>query len=134
MADAKRQRTSSSVRRVIIDTDPGIDDSMCIFMALAPLLQAHLDRKWLPLLTATDAAPEYGFGGSVCEMAADAKAGGYSTAGDAVLEGEPKAKKAKKEKMEKEAAPVENGEKKKKKRDKEEGDEEKPKKKKKEKA
>ena len=43
-------------------------DEMCVFLALFPLLQAHLDRPWLPLLTATDAAPEYGFGGSVCEM------------------------------------------------------------------
>ena len=34
------------------------------------------------------------FASLVAEMAADAKAGGYSTAGDAVLEGEPKAKKA----------------------------------------
>ncbi len=49
----------------------GVRDEFVLFAALAALLPAALDREWLPLLAATDAAPEYGFGTSVCPMACD---------------------------------------------------------------
>ncbi len=42
-----------------------------LFAALAPLLSAGLDRQWLPLIAATDAAPEFGFGLSVCPCAVE---------------------------------------------------------------
>ena len=42
-----------------------------LFAALAPLLTAGMDRDWLPLVVATDAAPEYGFGTSVCPLSRD---------------------------------------------------------------
>ncbi len=41
-------------------------DELMLFCSLAPLLTADLSREWLPLITATDAAPEYGFGSSIC--------------------------------------------------------------------
>ena len=47
---------------------------LCLFFALVPLLTAGLDRDWLPLLTACEAAPEFGFGASVCSMPKDAVA------------------------------------------------------------
>ena len=46
-------------------------DELCIFLALAPLLTAGLDRDWMPLLTATDASPAFGFGASVCKLPID---------------------------------------------------------------
>ena len=49
----------------------GVIDELCIFLALAPLLTAGLDRDWLPLLTATDASPAFGFGASVCKLPID---------------------------------------------------------------
>ena len=44
------------------------EEKVWVALALAALLPAHLDRQWLPLLTAMDAAPEFGFGASVCAM------------------------------------------------------------------
>ena len=38
------------------------------FAFVAALPPAALDRDWLPLVVATDAAPEYGFGDSICEI------------------------------------------------------------------
>ncbi len=37
-------------------------DELCLFAALAPLLVADLAKDFIPLITASDAAPEYGFG------------------------------------------------------------------------
>ena len=48
-----------------------VRNEFVLFTALAALLPAALDREWLPLLTATDAAPEFGFGTSVCELSCD---------------------------------------------------------------
>ena len=45
-----------------------VRDELMLFCALAPLLSADLSRDWLPLVTATDAAPEFGFGTSVCQL------------------------------------------------------------------
>jgi len=42
-----------------------------LFEVLTPLLYASLDREWLPLLTATDASPAYGFGVAVCPITND---------------------------------------------------------------
>ena len=38
---------------------------MLLFLCLLPLSGAALDRPWAPLIVATDAAPQYGFGVSV---------------------------------------------------------------------
>ena len=43
-------------------------DELMLFCSLAPLLTADLSRQWLPLVAAADAAPEFGFGTSVCSM------------------------------------------------------------------
>ena len=46
-------------------------DEFLLFCDLAPLLSANLGRDWLPLVIATDAAPEFGFSTSVCELPVD---------------------------------------------------------------
>ncbi len=51
---------------VVVDVPADVIGELALFAALAPLLTAGLDREWLPLITACDAAPEYGFGASVC--------------------------------------------------------------------
>jgi hypothetical protein len=52
-----------------------VSNEMALFTVLAPLLTAALDRQYLPLLTASDASPCFGFGVSVMpcppEMVAD---------------------------------------------------------------
>ncbi len=48
-----------------LDVPEAVVGEFVLFVALAPLLAAGLDREWLPLLLASDAAPEYGFGTSV---------------------------------------------------------------------
>ncbi len=45
-------------------------DELVLFCALAPLLSADLGREWLPMVAATDAAPEFGFRTSVCSLPA----------------------------------------------------------------
>ena len=50
----------------IVPVPDVVVDELVLFAALAPLLTACLDRDWLPLITACDAAPEYGFGASIC--------------------------------------------------------------------
>jgi hypothetical protein len=42
-----------------------VANEMFLFLALAPLLTASLDRDYVPMITACDAAPAYGFGASV---------------------------------------------------------------------
>ena len=60
------------VRREPQDTPQLIPDSVAhellVFMLLAPLLVADLTRQFFPALAACDAAPEYGFGVSVCTI------------------------------------------------------------------
>ncbi len=56
---------------VPVEVPRGVINELLVFCALAPLLTADLSREWLPLLTATDAAPEYGFGTSVCHLSTD---------------------------------------------------------------
>jgi hypothetical protein len=48
-----------------------VRNEFVLFASLAALLPAALDREWLPLVAATDAAPEYGFGTSVRELPCD---------------------------------------------------------------
>jgi hypothetical protein len=45
---------------VPVQVPQGVLDELMLFCALAPLLTADLSRDWLPLVTATDAAPEFG--------------------------------------------------------------------------
>ncbi len=56
------------------DVPTSVICELSLFVSLAPLLTAVLDRQWLPLVTACDAAPEYGFGASVCRVAAEVMA------------------------------------------------------------
>ena len=42
-------------------------NELLVALTLAPLLTASLDRQPLPKLIAADAAPEFGFGVSVCQ-------------------------------------------------------------------
>ena len=49
---------------------PAVLGELVLFLALSALLPAALDREWLPLLSACDAAPEFGFCASVYPLAA----------------------------------------------------------------
>ncbi len=55
----------------VVKVPSDVISELVLFVSLAPLLTAGLDRQWLPLITATDAAPEYGFGASVCPASMD---------------------------------------------------------------
>jgi hypothetical protein len=44
---------------------------LMLVLCLAPFWEADLSRPWLPLITATDAAPEYGFGVCVSGCSVD---------------------------------------------------------------
>ncbi len=54
-----------------VEVPQAVIDEFMPFCALTPLLSADLSREWLPLVTATDAAPEFGFGTSVCSLPVD---------------------------------------------------------------
>lgn len=59
------------VRRVpekaVVDVPHNVANEMLMALLLAPFLTVRLDRQPLDTLVATDAAPEFGFGVSVCE-------------------------------------------------------------------
>ncbi len=53
---------------VAVTVPKSVIDELMLFCALTPLLTADPSRQWLPLVAATDAAPEYGFGTSICGL------------------------------------------------------------------
>lgn len=51
----------------VVPVPPAVLNELLVTVALAPLLTASLDRQPVPKLVAADAAPEFGFGVSVCQ-------------------------------------------------------------------
>ena len=55
----------------VVKVPPAVQNELLIAVALAPLLTASLDRQPISKLVAADAAPEFGFGVSVCECTSE---------------------------------------------------------------
>ena len=49
----------------------GVLDELALFSAPAPLLRTSLARSYAPVIVASDAAPEFGFGVSIADASID---------------------------------------------------------------